>query len=90
MMPREEDRPIRIEFTAETLNMALKDGRIISTPLAWYPVLERATDEQRANYTFSLTGVHWPDLDEDLSVSGMLRGNRPPPQVNRRATIEEG
>jgi Protein of unknown function (DUF2442) len=52
----------------------LKDGRKITTPLWWYPRLLRATPQQRANYELSPFGVHWPEIDEDLSVAGMLRG----------------
>jgi Protein of unknown function (DUF2442) len=89
-MPRDEERPMRVDFTNKVLSVTLKDGRIISTPLEWYPALEKATDAQRANYTLSPSGVHWSDLDEDLSVSGMLKGNRPPPQVKRKATTQEG
>ncbi len=60
------------------LRVQLQDGREISTPLDWYPRLIGATDAQRNKVEFSLSGVYWPDLDEDLSVAGMLRGVRPP------------
>jgi hypothetical protein len=66
------------------LRTRLKDGREIATPLEWYPTLMAATSEQRANVELSLSGIHWPDLDEDLSVAGMLRGVRPP--QHRQAT----
>lgn len=54
----------------------LMDGRTIPTPLAWYPRLFNATPEQRANWERigAGYGVHWPDVDEDLSTEGMLRG----------------
>ena len=56
------------------LIVSLSDGRRIATPLAWYPALLAASQEQRACYKLSPFGLHWPDLDEDLSIEGMLRG----------------
>jgi hypothetical protein len=76
--PREEDHPVKVEFNNDMLQVTLKDGRLIATPLAWYPTLANATPEQRSHYELGLSGIHWPDLDEDLSVNGMLKGNRPP------------
>jgi hypothetical protein len=75
--PRSEDRPVSVEINDNMLRVTLQDGRIIATPLEWYPWLVIASPEQREHYELSLSGVHWPDLDEDLSVVGMLRGNRP-------------
>ena len=63
-----------VAFTATELVVALSDGRRIATPLAWYPRLLSASDEQRKNYAIMPMGIHWPDLDEDLSVLGMLKG----------------
>jgi len=76
--PRGEDQPVAIRFADGFLHVTLQDGRIISTPLVWYPRLVEASPEQLANYELGLTGIHWPDIDEDLSVAGMLRGSRPP------------
>lgn len=76
--PREEDRPIAVTFDEGMLRVQLQDGREIATPLEWYPALIDANDEQRNNVELSLSGIHWPDLDEDLSIAGMLRGIRPP------------
>jgi len=76
--PQESDRPVAVNFIAGTLRVQLKDGREIATPLDWYPTLADATDEQRQNYELSLSGIYWPDLDEDLSVAGMLRGIHAP------------
>jgi hypothetical protein len=52
------------------------DGRTISVPLAWYPKLLHASEEQRKNWNIAGSGYgfHWPDLDEDLSTEGLLRG----------------
>ena len=60
----------------EKLHVSLADGRTISTPLSWYPRLLRATPAQRANWRPIGTsgGIHWPDIDEDLHVEGMLAG----------------
>jgi hypothetical protein len=54
--------------------VTLADGREITTPLSWYPRLQRASAAQRMNYELMPMGIHWPDLDEDLGVAGMLRG----------------
>jgi hypothetical protein len=58
------------------LVVTLKDGRRIATPLDWYPRLANASPEQRAHYEIMPMGIHWPDVDEDLSIAGMLKGNR--------------
>jgi Protein of unknown function (DUF2442) len=65
-----------VEFTATELVVTLADGRKIATPLDWYPRLKRASAQQRANFEIMPMGIHWPDLDEDLSVAGMLKGRR--------------
>ena len=66
----------RIE--ADQLVVDLMDGRTIAAPLAWFPRLEGATAAQRANIEVAGGGhgLHWPDVDEDLSVEGLLRGTR--------------
>jgi len=69
-------RPRSVEFTATELVVALADGRKIATPLDWYPRLKSATDQQRANFEIMPMGIHWPDIDEDLGVAGMLKGRR--------------
>ncbi|MEJ0076345.1 MAG: DUF2442 domain-containing protein [Alphaproteobacteria bacterium] len=69
-------RPHTIEFTATELLVTLADGRRITTPLDWYPRLKAATPAQRANFEIGAMGIHWPDVDEDLSVVGMLKENR--------------
>jgi hypothetical protein len=65
-----------MSFTADSLSVALMDGRTITVPLAWYPRLLRATHEQLANWNVAGGGygIHWPDLEEDLSTEGLLRG----------------
>jgi hypothetical protein len=69
-------RPQAVEFTATDLVVTLGDGRKIVTPLAWYPRLARTSAEERANVELMAMGIHWPDLDEDLGIAGMLKGRR--------------
>ena len=65
-----------VHFTEDTLSVDLVDGRTITVPLAWYPRLLHATPEQRQIWQISGGGfgIHWPDIDEDLSTEGLLRG----------------
>jgi hypothetical protein len=69
-------KPREVEFTPSELIVTLLDGRKIATPLEWYPRLQRASAAQRANYEIMPMGIHWPQLDEDLSIAGMLKGQR--------------
>ncbi|HHH41686.1 MAG TPA: DUF2442 domain-containing protein [Chloroflexi bacterium] len=74
----QEARARRVEINEETLIVELVDGRAISVPLAWYPRLWYGTPEERAHFEIIGDGtiLHWPDLDEDLSISGILAGRR--------------
>ena len=67
-------RPVSIAFTAEELVVTLADGRKIVTPLAWYPRLRDASAAARGHFELMPMGIHWPDLDEDLGIAGMLQG----------------
>ncbi|RME77055.1 MAG: DUF2442 domain-containing protein [Chloroflexi bacterium] len=69
---------IGVEITEDTLKLNLEDGRAISVPLSWYPRLAYATEKERQNYQIAGAGygVHWPDLDEDIGVQGLLAGKR--------------
>jgi hypothetical protein len=69
-------KPRAVEFTATKLVVTLVDGRKIVTPLTWYPRLLSASAVQRAEYELMAMGVHWPLIDEDLSIAGMLKGQR--------------
>ena len=69
-------KPRAVEFTASELVVTLIDGRKIATPLDWYPRLQRASAAQRQNYEIMPMGIHWPEIDEDLSVARMLKGQR--------------
>lgn len=65
-----------IELDDHMMHVQLTDGRVISVPLIWFPLLRDATPEQRANYEIGAggRGLHWPDIDEDLSVAGLMSG----------------
>ena len=65
-----------VSVTNDTLRVELSDGRTLSVPLAWYPRLVHATQEERNNWELIGVGqgVRWPDLDEDLSVEGLIAG----------------
>jgi len=65
-----------VEFTATELVVTLADGRKIAMPLDWYPRLKGASAKERANFEIMPMGIHWPDLDEDLGIAGMLKGRR--------------
>lgn len=71
-----DERVSNVRCDEDSLIVDLMDGRTISVPLAWYPRLASATPEQRANWTVAGGGfgIHWPDIDEDLSTEGLLRG----------------
>ena len=65
-----------VTLSDETLTVELVDGRSVSIPLAWYPRLTHATPAERKNWRLigRGEGIHWPDLDEDISVEGLLAG----------------
>lgn len=65
-----------VDVNEDVLTVGLADGRTITVPLAWYPKLLNATAEQRGNWQVcgGGFGIHWPDVDEDLSTEGLLRG----------------
>lgn len=69
-------RALQVEVTEDELTVALADGRRVSVPLAWFPRLLHASPAQRNNWQLlgDGEGIHWPDVDEDLSVAGILRG----------------
>ncbi len=71
-----------VHFADDTLSVDLNDGRTITVPLAWYPRLLHATREQLNNWQIcgGGFGIHWPDLDEDLSTEGLLKGQPAPPK----------
>ena len=79
-----DERVRDVRVSEDTLTVDLMDGRTISVPLMWYPRLLSGTPKQRSNWKACAAGygIHWPDLDEDLSTEGLLRG-APAPAVKR-------
>lgn len=67
-----------VACSADTLSVELADGRVLSVPLSWYPRLLHGTAAEREHWELigEGDGIHWPDLDEDLSVEGLLAGRR--------------
>lgn len=74
------DAPLarRVECSEDALTVELTDGRRLSVPLDWYPRLRHGRPQERENWELigEGDGIHWPDLDEDLSVEGLLAGRR--------------
>jgi hypothetical protein len=77
------ERITNVHCTDDALVVSLADGRTISAPLAWYPRLLHATPVEREDWQIAGAGfgIHWPSLDEDLSVAGLLRGAPAPRQA---------
>jgi Protein of unknown function (DUF2442) len=69
---------VDVHTTADTLTVDLSDRRTISVPLGWYPRLEHASHDERSNWRLigKGQGIHWEDIDEDISVEGLLAGKR--------------
>ncbi|HEX9836549.1 MAG TPA: DUF2442 domain-containing protein [Alphaproteobacteria bacterium] len=82
LAPNADERVKSVRIDADALTVDLMDGRTISVPLAWYPRLANATPAQRTNWQIAGGGygIHWPDIDEDLSTEGLLRGAPAPAQ----------
>ena len=80
------EKIVDVEVTEDDLKVELLDGRTITVPLAWYPRLLHATPEQKANWKIAGGGfgIHWADIDEDLSSEGLLCG-APAPRQSIRA-----
>jgi hypothetical protein len=71
-------RVVNITIDDDTLSVDLEDGRTVLVPIGWYPRLAYGTPAQRANFQISSAGygIHWPDLDEDIGVDGLLLGKK--------------
>lgn len=80
-------RAVHVAVTDDTLSVDLEDGRTISVPIIWYPRLAQGTPAERANFQISGAGygIHWPDLDEDVGVEGLLLGKK---STEGRASFE--
>jgi hypothetical protein len=68
--------PVDVKVTPDTLTVELMDGRTISAPLVWFPRLLHGSPQERAKFELGRVGIHWPDLDEDIPVQGLLRGEK--------------
>lgn len=69
-------RATAVRVSEAELTVEFEDGRTLSVPTAWYPRLHHGTPKERQNFQIGAFGVHWPDLDEDISYSGLLLGRR--------------
>ncbi len=71
-------RVVKVLVTDDTLSVDLEDGRTIAVPIGWYPRLARGTPVERSHFQVSGAGygIHWPDLDEDIGVEGLLLGRK--------------
>ena len=69
---------IAVRVTGDTLSVDLEDGRTICVPIGWFPRLAHGTPAERYNFQISGAGygIHWPDLDEDIGVEGLLLGRK--------------
>jgi Protein of unknown function (DUF2442) len=87
-----DERVADVKITKDALSVALGDGRTITVPLAWYPRLFNATAAQRKNWRVAGGGygIHWPDIDEDLSTEGLLRGAPAPRAAQAKVQTNAG
>jgi hypothetical protein len=85
---KNDERVEAVYFTRDSLVVDLVDGRTISVPLKWYPKLLKANQKQRSRWELcgGGYGIHWPDVDEDLSTEGLLRGSPAPNAAKFGAT----
>lgn len=71
-------RIVNVIIDDDTLSVDLEDGRTVSVPIGWYPRLAHGTPAERANFQISAAGygIHWPELDEDIGVEGLVLGKK--------------
>ena len=69
-------QPKSVVVTDDALIVDLMDGRTISVPILWYPRLFHGTPEERSHFELGLEGIHWPELDEDISAEALLMGEK--------------
>ena len=72
------NRIIKVTVTNDTLSVDIEDGRTIAVPIGWFPRLAHGTPAELANFQISGSGygIHWPDLDEDIGIEGLLLGKK--------------
>ncbi|MCL5285394.1 MAG: DUF2442 domain-containing protein [Nitrospirae bacterium] len=85
LAPEADERVKNVRTNEDTLSVDLMDGRTITVPLAWFPRLLTGNPEARMHWEVCAGGygIHWPELDEDLSTKGLLRGTPAPGHVSR-------
>jgi Protein of unknown function (DUF2442) len=66
--------PLAVRFDEDMMWVDLEDGRTIGVPLAWFPRLFHATTAQREDFFLSRSGIHWDEIDEDISIAGIIAG----------------
>ena len=74
----EDSRPVDVACDADRLTVTLADGRVLQAPLWWYPRLHRASTAARQEVELMPMGIHWPQVDEDISIASLLRGQKAP------------
>ena len=79
-------RPVSVRFDDDNFWVALSDGRVIGVPLAWFPRLLRASAEARQRVEISRLGLHWEELDEDISIAGLIAGRSDMTKQSEHAT----
>jgi hypothetical protein len=89
MTELDEAIPTKVNLEDDMLWVTLKDGRVIGTPLDWYPFLEAAPPEQLSNIQLKWDAIWWTDLEEGLSVEGMLKGVNPREEVRAVTRAEK-
>lgn len=80
--------PTDVRFDHTMMWVSFADGRVIGVPLSWFPVLDEASPAQRKKFWLSPLGIHWDDLDEDISAPGLLEGRGDMTNRGRRAASE--
>lgn len=73
-----DSQPVAVRCDDHTLQVTLADGRSLSAPLWWYPRLAKASPAQRESVELMPMGIHWPQIDEDISIASILRGEKAP------------
>ncbi|WP_046863586.1 DUF2442 domain-containing protein [Microvirga massiliensis] len=77
-----------VSFDAYNMCVELSDGRTVTVPLAWFPRLLKATQAQRQVFRIGRRGIHWPELDEDISIAGILEGRGDVTRHRREAAYD--
>lgn len=71
----EGDHPVAVEFHDHMIWVTLKDGRVVGSPIAWFPWLEQASVKQRSHFELHPFSIYWPDLDDGLDIQALVTGH---------------